>query len=507
MQLKIAHQLTLMLIVAVMFAVIFVGGIVIWNLEGGFADYTRERDERQLQRFAGLVSEHAKEDPEFKTLQGSFGAMRDLIDEFYRREGLSLKDNRRFAFGPTTNLFNLDNVAPVDEPFGFAQRVQILNFSEVLIAGKLHNQSLTGNNSFLSQSIKFEGKTIGSVRLITIAVPGIKDAHFLWRQYFGLLGAAIIAVAAAGICASVIARRWALPLRALQLATDKMAQGSFDIKIVPTNGAYEISLLIVNVEAMAKALRRMENDRRQWIAQLSHEIRTPLTILSGEIESIKDGVRKPDVALFENLEHEVNQIARLVNDLHMLAMADLGALPLKCTLVRLSFVLNEMIERVVRNQKSLDVEIIFESLQIFLEPESIKEQMVFWDCGRIEQVVCNLVSNSVRYTDPPGCCRISWKICPSLRVVELVVEDSGPGVLPNKLEQIFEPLFRGDESRPWIVATKDELGSGLGLAIVKAIVLAHGGKVFAAQSPWGGLAVTVQLPMDTNYSESVHDKC
>lgn len=505
MQFKIVHQLTLMLVAAVVSAVIAVGAMVIWNLNGGFADYIRERDNQQLQRFASLVSEQAKEDPSLERLQGSFNAMRHLMDEFYRREGLTLRVGP--APAPATDSFRTDPgvTAPIDEPSGFAQRVQILNRNGSVIAGKVSRN--TGPTAAISHPVMLEGQHLATVRLALAAVPAVVDAQFLRRQYLGLLAAMIITLAAAFVCARLMAGRWARPLLALQAATRQMARGRFDMPELPVGGAMEFSRLADDVRAMAKALQRLENDRRQWIAQLSHELRTPLTVLKGEIESIEDGARTPDSAIFQSLGHEVSQIARLVDDLHLLAVADLGALPLKRAPVKVSQVLNEMIERAIRTLKPSGVEMVFERVPVPAAWERPGEQMAFWDCGRIEQVLRNLVSNSARYTSAPGRSRIAWKLGERHQTAEIVVEDSGPGVSPDKLSLIFEPLFRGDESRTRATSTEGEMGSGLGLAIVKAIVIAHGGQVSAAASPWGGLAVTLRLPLNAGGPEGARGDC
>ena len=113
-----------------------------------------------------------------------------------------------------------------------------------------------------------------------------------------------------------------------------------------------------------------------------------------------------------------------------------------------------------------------------------------WDFGRMEQMLGNLLSNSLRYTDAPGEVRVQWHF--SKNALTLTVEDSAPGVPQADLSQLFEPLFRVDRARQ----RGGDHGSGLGLSIVRTIVLAHGGKVTASHSPLGGLRICVELPLN-----------
>jgi two-component system, OmpR family, sensor histidine kinase BaeS len=113
---------------------------------------------------------------------------------------------------------------------------------------------------------------------------------------------------------------------------------------------------------------------------------------------------------------------------------------------------------------------------------------VQWDPDRIQQLLDNLLENSLRYTDAPG--RVEVSLAPaSPGWLELSVQDSAPGVPAGDLARVFEPLYRADPSR-----SRRSGGSGLGLAICSAIARSHGGHIKAQASPWGGLRVVVSLP-------------
>jgi two-component system sensor histidine kinase BaeS len=112
---------------------------------------------------------------------------------------------------------------------------------------------------------------------------------------------------------------------------------------------------------------------------------------------------------------------------------------------------------------------------------------VRWDAQRIEQLLGNLLDNSLRYTDAPG--RVVVAIHVAERQALITVDDSAPSVAQHDLSRIFEPLYRADASR-----SRKAGGSGLGLAICEQIAKAHHGAIHATTSPLGGLQFTLCLP-------------
>jgi two-component system sensor histidine kinase BaeS len=113
---------------------------------------------------------------------------------------------------------------------------------------------------------------------------------------------------------------------------------------------------------------------------------------------------------------------------------------------------------------------------------------VQWDAGRIEQLLANLIENSLRYTTAPG--QVLLRLQHTGGRVCMVVEDSAPGVPGGQMAQLFEPLYRGDLARNGGAG-----GSGLGLAICQVIAKAHGGQLVASASALGGLCLTLDLPL------------
>jgi len=231
---------------------------------------------------------------------------------------------------------------------------------------------------------------------------------------------------------------------------------------------------------MGQSLGRLEEARKRWIAESAHELRTPLAVLRGEIEALQDGVRPFDAKALASLAEEARHLTKLVNELHLLAVADMDGMPCVMSRVDLADVGRRAVERFGARaaQRKLTLTASIDRGAIEIEA----------DDDRLDQLLNNLLENSLRYTDAPG--TVEVVVAREGSQARLTVQDSPPGVKPADCERIFEPLYRADAAR-----TRREGGSGLGLAICRAIVKAHGGTIAARPSPLGGVALTCTFPL------------
>lgn len=234
-----------------------------------------------------------------------------------------------------------------------------------------------------------------------------------------------------------------------------------------------------DINAMAQTLGLLEKTRRRWLAEIAHELRTPLAALRGEVEAVSDGVRPLTGETLGSIREEVEHLGRLVDDLHQLALADLDALHCIFAPADASALCRAALDRFRLQADSMDLALGFDG------PE--RRVPVLWDTARIEQLLANTLSNSLRYTDAPGEVRVS--LAEERDRIAIRIDDSAPGVPAESREALFEPLFRLDEAR-----SRTTGGSGLGLAIARAIARAHGGTLEAEASPLGGLRLCLCLP-------------
>jgi two-component system sensor histidine kinase BaeS len=257
----------------------------------------------------------------------------------------------------------------------------------------------------------------------------------------------------------LLARSLTQPLRDLTAATHALASGALEQQ-VPVRSKDELGELAASFNQMSADLARANQSRRQMTADIAHDLRNPLTVISGYLESLQDGKLQPTPERFATMQTEVRHLQHLVEDLRTLSLADSGELALH----RQTVASRELLFRVAAayqhqaEQQRINLKVETEPglAEISLDPE------------RMEQVLGNLVSNALRYTPEGGEIRLSGKQVAGQ--VILGVEDTGNGIQPEVLPNIFERSYRGDPSR-----SGNE--SGLGLAIVKSIVELHGGRV------------------------------
>jgi len=237
--------------------------------------------------------------------------------------------------------------------------------------------------------------------------------------------------------------------------------------------------LILKEKEIAESSLQLKN---KLLADVSHELRTPLTVLKLQVESLQHNLEDDVEASYDALDDKLSDIGRLISDIYQLAKSDIGALELN--LCELDF--PETIEHWVN-----EFELLVTSNNLTWKFENQIEQPVIIDADedRIKQVLCNLINNSVKYTDKPGHVTLSVKA--NEKYLLIIIEDSSPSVPENLHSQIFERLYRVEESR-----SRETGGSGLGLAICKSLIEAHSGEITAETSDLGGLNVTIHIPLN-----------
>ncbi len=342
-------------------------------------------------------------------------------------------------------------------------------------------RSLPGRVGVIERQVTVGGTSVAWVRMRAVSpAPDKVESGFLKRQYLGiaLIAAALLALGLVG--ARWMAGRWVRPLLAVQEATARIARGESGVR-VSAERTDEIGDLIRNVNKMVEALQRLESARRRWIAEISHELRTPLTVLRGEIDALTDGLRPLDAGALGSLREEVLRLGSLVDDLHLLAMSDLESLPCHFADADAVQILEGVRRRFERHRAAAGLDLEFVSKVGSSLP-------VHWDTQRIEQLLGNLLDNSVHHSGAPG--RVRLALDRSRDAVVIDVEDSPPGVSAADLQRLFEPLYRVKTAR-----SRHDGGSGLGLAICDALARAHGGTIEAMNSGRGGLRVRVTLPV------------
>lgn len=274
-------------------------------------------------------------------------------------------------------------------------------------------------------------------------------------------------------------RRFGMPMADIMTAADAVAAGDLSVR-VNENVRGDVGILARRFNRMTAELERSEESRRRLTADVAHELRTPLQIIQGNLEGIVDGVYVPDSAHVNATLAETRRLARLVDDLQTLSLAESGRLPLHLQRVAPVDLLYDTVTRYAAVASEQGV--ILERTDSGDAPE------VLVDADRMAQVLSNLVTNALRYTPPGG--RISLAAEPYDGNARLIISDTGEGIDADDLPYVFDRFWRGDRAR----ARQGEGGSGLGLAITRRLVLAHGGAISVASTPGAGTTFTIDLP-------------
>ncbi|MFA5159717.1 MAG: ATP-binding protein [Candidatus Omnitrophota bacterium] len=250
--------------------------------------------------------------------------------------------------------------------------------------------------------------------------------------------------------------------------------------IVPGTHARDIGGILVFHDITE--LRRLENVRKEFVANVSHELRTPLTSIKGFIETLLGGALKDSKTsekFLKIVSEETDRLGRLVEEILMLGEIERGAVLLKKEKMDLSSELSTILERFktqIQEQK-IDVE----------NRISGKPLQLFGGKDKIHQVFVNLIDNAIKFNKLEGKIVLSANQNPE--GVTITIEDAGIGIPEEDQGHIFERFFRVDKAR-----SKELGGTGLGLAIVKHIMEAHGGHVTCQSTLGQGSRFSVFFP-------------
>jgi len=297
----------------------------------------------------------------------------------------------------------------------------------------------------------------------------------------GVAGSAAVAL----LLTLALSRRILGPIEGLTRAARRMEAGDLDPRVAVTSRD-EIGDLARAFNAMAASIRTNEALRRSLVTDVAHELRTPLTNLRAQIESIQDGLAAPDEATLRSLHEETLLLARLVDDLQDLALAEAGRLPLHRACVPVADAIDSAIAAMRPSAAVRGVTLVADI--------AAGLPALHADPGRIAQVLRNLLANAITHSPKAGTVTVSARAAAA--GVTIAVQDSGAGIAPGHRPHVFDRFYRADPSR-----ARESGGAGLGLAIVRQLVEAHGGRVEVASEPGHGARFTVTLPPAPSSSE------
>ncbi|MGP2462876.1 sensor histidine kinase [Pantoea ananatis] len=310
--------------------------------------------------------------------------------------------------------------------------------------------------------VRFSDPSVSSSDWITVGILVLVTIPFI--VYFGLRDA----------------RPLSKQFGHLKRAAEAVTMGQFGAQAERVDNApAELVDFSQDFNAMTRQLALYEKELRESHVAMAHELRSPLTAAIGRLQGMLDGVFTTEPRQLQMVMNQLGYLSRLIDDLHMLSLADAGQL-------RMDFVPANLCELIQERVHGFSP--IMDEAGVRAEFKYEKKTILHVDPLRVGQVLTILMENAVRYGRQGGTFRIDMRVEKEWCLIDF--SDDGPGVPEEFLSTMFERFKRGETSR-----SRHSGGSGLGLSIAKAICVAHGGRISAHLPPQGGLLIRLHFPL------------
>lgn len=464
-----------------------------WSFDKGLVEYLNKADESRLQPMIVRLAEGYRQNGNWDWITEDRQRWQDLSREVLGTGRMPRRPGEQAPMPPAQTPSDGQPRSPATSPsppppspmaaqpapavpptFTIDPRLLLLDPQRNLLAGPEGR-----TEQAVLKAILVNDQVVGYLGYVPrLQMVASLERVFLAQQTRTFAAIALGMLAAVLLNAALIARWLSRRLRVLGEGTAAVAQGDYGVRL-PASGHDELAQLAEAFNHMATSLQAAQQARQQWIADIAHELRTPLATLRAEIEALQDGIRQPDTANLDSLAQEVGRLTRLVEDLRLLSLSDLGALNYRFAPLDLG--------RFVAHHLNDATSLPGPSLQVRTELDAGVE--VRADGDRLDQVLNNLLQNTLRYSASPATLKVEVRRHDT--EARLTWEDTSPGVPAHALPRLTERLYRVDESR-----ASASGGSGLGLAIAHAIIEGHGGRMQASASALGGLRWDIWLPLN-----------
>ena len=314
-----------------------------------------------------------------------------------------------------------------------------------------------------------------------------QEAEFItaFTQSLGI--SVLFGIVLALILGTILAAYFAKPITTLDTAVKTITDGDTSTRVNISRND-EIGSLADSFNRMADKLQVTEHSRQTLLADIAHELRTPVSIIQANLEMLLEGVYRPDQDRLQSLYEETCIVTELISDLRSLSDLEVGKATVHPETLSLTALLYESCRKLkpLFEEKKITLDDTFYTEDIFVQGESDK----------LRQVFRNILGNAQKYTIADSTVSITVERKPGGKPhkesVRITISDEGEGVPEEGLEKIFERFYRVDLSR-----NRESGGRGLGLAISKKIIEAFNGTIGAYNREPRGLAVWIDLPIET----------
>lgn len=331
--------------------------------------------------------------------------------------------------------------------------------NRVLAGERIRIRSQSGTDPTFTVGVPYHqyGTVTGAV-LIQTKVQRIHNG--MENLISQVIGMAVLAMAVSAVAVWLVLRGMMTPLGSLTEAARAMGEGDFSKRVNEERGDPQLRQLSRTFNGMSDRLQKMENSRREFVANVSHELRSPITSIRGFAEGMAEGVipAEEHPRYLRLVAEESNRLSRLVEELLALSRLERD----DATLEKTDFDINEMLRRAIilriseLDKKRIEVECDFRADPCYAKADE----------GRIEQVVINLLDNAIRFTENEGNIRLTTEEMED--GIAVTVWDDGAPIPREDRGRVFDRFFTSDR------AHTSGKGTGLGLSICEQIMKMHG---------------------------------
>ena len=326
--------------------------------------------------------------------------------------------------------------------------------------------------------------TDNGVLATIVVVRSLASIDSAVSQLLGILALVLpLAVAIAAVGGYVLAYRALRPVELLRRAAEDYGAKDLSRRLAPRElRDDELGRLARTLDAMLDRVAAAVEQQRRFTGDASHELRTPIATIMADATLSLERARSADDyrAAIGRIEAEAERMAGIVEGLLVLARSDARSVTARSVEVDLRALLEASAERAASRASDRGVRIATRVDR----PVVVADR----DSG-LEQVFDNLLDNALRYA--PAGSAVEVEATAGDGMARITVSDHGPGIAPGERTRVFERFHRGEGARG--------PGAGLGLAIARSIVDAHAGRISAAETPGGGAALVVELPLTRDY--------
>ncbi len=459
---KMTFRVILLLAGAILLSVLLVSTTINFRFGSFFTQYLAAEQEFRIDQLLEAVESVYDENNAW-----SADALRSLSASPYVRQfDLVLRDNQErilLSSSRDAGMQGMHRRMMGQMPGGRFQRNSLDYETEI-------HQLLVNGNVVGTLEIGYEG----------LFLPTERDIAFIDGINQSILISALIALFLTILTGYFLTKRMLAPLNKLSAASHEISRGRLDPAVTVDSQVLEWQELSAALSHLSASLKEQEQLRIRLTADISHELRTPLSVLQSHLEAFKDGVWEPTQERLDICRIEAERLTGLVEQLQQLASLEAAERPLNPEFINLDKELEQL---------CLSFRPSFENKKIQFNWHFDENTRIRADRKKIHQLVTNLLTNAMKYTDEGGSVALRMERVKEHAVIR--VSDTGIGISESEQSHIFERFYRTDESR-----SRRSGGAGIGLSIVKAITEAHNGEINVTSTPNQGTVFEISLPLD-----------